>query len=112
VARIVIHLSSRLDVSFSPRDARGLANAKPSQLDQIEISPSGWGIYFPKVDADLYLPNLLGGISRVKAMDGVAAGPSWRQVEERTQASRGQNKRAHGWKAKEDRKRLSSTGNL
>lgn len=59
--RIVIHLSSRLDVSFSPWDAEGLENAKPSQLDEIEISPSGLGIHFPKLDADLYLPSLLEG---------------------------------------------------
>jgi hypothetical protein len=59
--RIVVHLSSRLDVSFSPRDAQGLENAKPSQLDEIEISPSGLGIHFPKLDADLYLPSLLEG---------------------------------------------------
>src|ERR1700730_17730076 len=59
--RIVIHLSSGLDVSFSPHDAQGLENAKPSQLDEIEISPSGLGIHFPKLDADFYLPGLLEG---------------------------------------------------
>ena len=58
---IVIHLSSRLILSFSPRDAQGLENAKPSQLMQIEISPSGFGIHFPKLDADLYVPGLLEG---------------------------------------------------
>ena len=57
--RIVIHLSSNLDVSFSPHDAEGLENAKPSRLEEIEISPSGFGIHFPKLDADLYLPGLL-----------------------------------------------------
>ena len=64
--RIVIHLSSRLDVSFSPRDAQGLEHAKPSQLDQVEISPSGFGIHFPKLDADLYLPALLEGFLGTK----------------------------------------------
>jgi hypothetical protein len=59
--RIVIHLSSKLDVSFSPHDAQGLENAKPSQLEEMEISPSGLGIHFPKLDADLYLPSLLEG---------------------------------------------------
>ena len=59
---IVIHLSSKLIVSFSPRDAQGLENAKPSQLGEIEISPSGFGIHFPKLDADLYLPGLLEGL--------------------------------------------------
>src|SRR6202521_3677383 len=59
--RIVINFSTKLDVSFSPHDAQGLENAKPSQLEEIEISSSGFGIHFPKLDADLYLPALLQG---------------------------------------------------
>lgn len=59
--RIVIHLSSRLIVSFQPRDAQGLENARPSQLGKIEISPSGFGLHFPALDADLYVPGLLEG---------------------------------------------------
>lgn len=59
--RIVIDLSSRLTVSFSPRDAQGLADAEPAQLEAVEITPSGFGIHFPKLDADLYLPSLLEG---------------------------------------------------
>ena len=61
IGRIVIRLSSGLDVAFSPHDAQGLENAKASQLDEIEISPSGLGMHFPKLDADLYLPSLLEG---------------------------------------------------
>jgi hypothetical protein len=59
--RVVVRLSSGLDVAFSPHDAQGLKNAKASQLDKIEISPSGFGLYFPKLDADIYLPALLQG---------------------------------------------------
>jgi hypothetical protein len=58
---IEIHLSSNLKVSFSPRDAQGLEEATPSQLQDIEISPSGFGIHFPKLDADFYLPAILQG---------------------------------------------------
>jgi hypothetical protein len=58
---IEIRLSSNLKVSFSPRDAQGLEAATPSQLQEIEISPSGFGIHFPKLDADLYLPAILQG---------------------------------------------------
>jgi hypothetical protein len=57
----VIHLSSRLEISFSPRDVQGLERARPSQLEAIEISPSGFGIHFPRLDADLYVPGLLEG---------------------------------------------------
>jgi hypothetical protein len=58
---IEIGLSSNLMVSFSPRHAQGLEKATPSQLQKIEISPSGFGIHFPKLDADLYLPAILQG---------------------------------------------------
>ncbi len=59
--RIVIHFSTGLEVSFSPRDAQGLEQATAAQLAKIEISPSGHGIHLPKIDADLYLPALLLG---------------------------------------------------
>jgi hypothetical protein len=60
-ARIIIHLSSDLELRFSPRLAQGLRHATPAQLRHIEISPSGFGLHFPKLDADLYLPALLEG---------------------------------------------------
>lgn len=61
IGRIVIQLNTNLDVAFSPRDAQGLKNATPAELSAIEVSPSGFGIHFPKLDADLYLPSLLEG---------------------------------------------------
>lgn len=60
--RVVVRLNTRIDVAFSPRDAQGLESATPAQLEPIEISPSGFGIYFPKLDADIYLPALLEGV--------------------------------------------------
>jgi hypothetical protein len=63
----VVHLSSKLIVSFSPADTEGLERAQPSQLKEIEISPSGFGLHFPAVDADLYVPGLLEGFLGNKA---------------------------------------------
>jgi len=60
--RVVIQLSSKLIVSFSPGDVEGLEGAGASQLSEIEISPSGFGLHFPAVDADIYIPGLLEGI--------------------------------------------------
>jgi hypothetical protein len=57
----VIRLSSNLEVSFSPRDAQGLEHATPAKLQDIEVTPSGFGIHFPKLDADLYVPAILEG---------------------------------------------------
>jgi hypothetical protein len=61
IGRVVLVLSTGLEVMFTPRSAEGLERAKPAQLDTIEITPSGLGIHFPKLDADLYLPALLEG---------------------------------------------------
>jgi hypothetical protein len=61
IGRVVISLNTGLDIAFSPHDAQGLETAKPADLVPIEISPSGLGLYFPKLDADLYLPSLLEG---------------------------------------------------
>lgn len=60
--RVVVSLSSGIDISFAPSAAEGLENATASQLQPIEITPSGLGIHFPKLDADLYLPALLEGV--------------------------------------------------
>lgn len=60
--RIVIKLRPDLELSLAPKDAEGLEKAKPSQLEDIEISPSGFGLHFPKLDADLYVPGLLEGL--------------------------------------------------
>jgi len=60
--KVVVELSSRLTLSFSPEDAQGLENARASELEVIELSPSGFGIHFPKLDADLYIPGLLEGL--------------------------------------------------
>ena len=59
--KIVISLSTRIEVSFSPQDAEGLQDVSVAKLNPIEISPSGFGLYFPKLDADFYLPALLEG---------------------------------------------------
>ncbi len=61
IGRLVIDLSSGIEIAFRPHDAQGLEHAKVSDLSEIEISPSGLGIHFPKLDADLYLPSLLEG---------------------------------------------------
>ena len=59
---IIVKLSNGIGIFFSPKDAQGLEDASPVQLSEIEITPSGFGLHFPKLDADLYVPSLLEGI--------------------------------------------------
>ena len=61
ICKIVISLASGLDLAFSPHDAQGLETARPIDLTDIQISASGLGIHFPKLDADIYIPALMEG---------------------------------------------------
>jgi hypothetical protein len=61
-ARIVVGLDNGIEIVFAPDLAEGLAGAAPAELSAIEISPTGLGLHWPKLDADLYLPALLNGV--------------------------------------------------
>ena len=60
--RIVVGLNTGVEVTFPPRLAEGLTGASPADLAQIEISPAGLGLHWPRLDADLYVPELLQGV--------------------------------------------------
>lgn len=62
VSRIIISLSNGLELAFPPHLAEGLVDAKPADLAAIEITPTGLGLHWPRLDADLYLPALLQGV--------------------------------------------------
>ena len=59
--RVIISLSTKIEVMFNPGDVQGLDTATPAQLSEIEITPSGFGLYFPKLDEGINVPNLLEG---------------------------------------------------
>ena len=61
-ALVIVKLDTGVELRFPPRIAEGLSDAQPEQMNPIEISPSGLGLHFPRLDADLYVPGLLGGI--------------------------------------------------
>jgi len=60
--RVIVSLASGLEIGFAPHSAQGLEKARPTDLATIEVSPSGFGLHFPKLDADIYLPALIEGI--------------------------------------------------
>jgi hypothetical protein len=60
--RVIMSLSNGLEVSFPAHEAEGLETATPADLSRIEIDPPGFGLHFPALDADLYVPALLQGI--------------------------------------------------
>ncbi len=60
--RVIVQLSTGVEVTFPVTLAEGLAGASAEDLAEIEISPTGLGLHWPRLDADLYVPALLQGI--------------------------------------------------
>jgi hypothetical protein len=94
IERLVIDLSSGLSIAFKPHDAQGLERSKPGQLNEIEISPSGLGLHFPSLDADLYLPSILEGFLGSRSWMASRMGKVGGQMRSRakTKASRANGK--------------------
>ena len=61
-ARVVVDLDTGVQIAFPVARTEGLAGASASDLAEIEISPSGLGLHWPRLDADVYLPALLQGV--------------------------------------------------
>ena len=60
--RIVVQLTTGVEVGFGPEQAQGLENASVEDLKAIEIEEFGLGIQFPRLDADLYVPAIVEGL--------------------------------------------------
>ena len=60
--RVAVRLHNGVHFSFPAALAEGLAGAAPGDLAEIEISPAGLGLHWPRLDADLYVPALLQGV--------------------------------------------------
>src|SRR5471030_2044914 len=60
--RVIIRLTTGIEIGFAPRDVEGLQQASADDLRAIEVEAFGLGIHFPTLDADLYLPALLEGV--------------------------------------------------
>lgn len=55
-------LDTGIQFAFPVKLAEGLAAAAPESLSEIEITPAGLGLHWPKLGVDLYVPALLQGV--------------------------------------------------
>jgi hypothetical protein len=79
--------------------AQGQEGARPAQLANIEISPSGLGLHFPQLDADLYLPALLQGFLDSRQWMAQAMGKVGGQSANAREGPCSPCQRAFGWTA-------------
>ncbi len=60
--RVIVRLTTGIEIDFAPRDVEGLQHASTEDLKSVEVEAFGLGIHFPTIDADLYVPALLKGV--------------------------------------------------
>jgi len=61
-SKVILEFDTTATFSFPVSMAEGLSGARPADLKEIEISYTGLGLHWPRLDADLYVPSLLGGM--------------------------------------------------
>ena len=59
--RLLIQLSDGMGLLVDYRHVQGLESATPEDLSTVEISASGFGLFFDRLDADIWVPGLLQG---------------------------------------------------
>ncbi|WP_228038469.1 DUF2442 domain-containing protein [Nodosilinea sp. LEGE 06152] len=64
---VVVRLNSGAIFSFPPDIAQGLSNAKSGDLEAVEVTPSGTGLHWEKLDADFSVSGLSNGIFGARA---------------------------------------------
>ncbi|MFO1085161.1 MAG: DUF2442 domain-containing protein [Reyranellaceae bacterium] len=85
-ARVVVMLNTGVQVAFPAHLVEGLSGASSIDLSQIEISPAGLGLHWPRLDADVYVPALLQGVLGSKSWMARQLGSKGGQA--RTEAKR------------------------
>lgn len=60
--RVLVVLDTGVELAFAPWLVQGLGGAEAGDLVEAEISPSGHGVHFPRLNADVFLPGLLEGV--------------------------------------------------
>lgn len=60
--RVIVELTSGATFAFPPALVEGLCNASPQDLAEIEVSPIGFGLHWPRLDEDYTVPGLMAGI--------------------------------------------------
>ncbi|WP_136686130.1 DUF2442 domain-containing protein [Falsirhodobacter xinxiangensis] len=64
--RLVVDLNTGVTIMVPVHLIEELSDASADDLGEIEISPAGTGLHWPRLDADVYVPSLMQGIYGTK----------------------------------------------
>jgi hypothetical protein len=58
---VSVELNTGYTISFAPERSQDLHRASPADLSEVELAGVGFGIYFPRIDADLLVSSIAEG---------------------------------------------------
>ena len=105
--RVIVRLTTGVEIGFAPGDAQGLQQASHEDLATIKVEPFGLGIHFPRLDADFYVPALLQGMLGSTSWMAAQLGATGGRVSSSAKAAAS---RANGKRGGRPRKATTSTG--
>jgi len=78
--RILVLLTNGVELGVPVKLAQRLAGESASDLEYVEISPTGLALRWPRLDADLYLPALLSDVFGSRRERWLTFWDRWRDV--------------------------------
>ena len=60
--RLIVSIHNGIEMAIPVRLIEELSDADQADLAEIEITPAGLGLHWPRLDADVYVPGLLSGV--------------------------------------------------
>lgn len=79
---VIVELTNGAFFGFPTALGQGLAGATPAELADVEVSPGGEALRWPRLDVDLRVPALLGGVFGTRAWMRVLAQAGGRATSE------------------------------
>jgi Protein of unknown function (DUF2442) len=80
--RILVLLTNGVELGVPVKLAQRLTGESASDLEYVEISPTGLALRWPRLDADLYLPALLSGVFGSRRQRWLTFWDGWKDVSE------------------------------
>lgn len=59
--RVIVTLASGIELAIPPAIVKGLSTASAVELEDVEITPLGNGLFFPTIDVDVFIPAIMDG---------------------------------------------------
>lgn len=100
--RLVVDLNTGVTIMVPVHLMQELADATADDLQEIEITPAGLALHWPRLDADVYVPSLMQGVYGTKGWMAAQLGAAGGRA---TSAAKTAASRANGAKGGRPRKK-------